>query len=438
MSPLIRTIGRALRNGWDLVTSPHPRSRLDGMHQRGSAGRDIGRCCLGAAVFLTSFQLTGEGPVSLPSPSASLYNPARIVAPPSGFVPTVPKGFRVSVFASGFEEPRWLAVAPNGDVFVSDSAAGRIVVLPDPSRQTPAKTRDVFAEHLSLPFGIAFRGDFIYVAEQNAVDRFRFDRRTSRRLGEKEQLFALPEAMISNAPRIYPHWTRSLAFSQDGKLLFVSVGTKSNVSLEHDPARAVVLVCDPDARSCRVYARGLRNAVGIAVDPATGHLWADVNERGDLGDDLPPDYFTHVREGGFYGFPFSYIGGHVDLRVKPQRPDLVAKSIVPDVLLPAHSSPLQCVFYEGRQFPRTYWHGAFIAEHGSTNRSRKIGYAVVFVPFRGGKPTAGAELFASGWVPDPAQAEAYGRPVGVAVAKDGSLLVSDDGAKVIWRVFYQP
>jgi len=400
------------------------------------AGLVASALALASASSPAHAQLTGGRPVSLPAPSASLNNPAKIVAPPAGFSPRVPPGFVVSVFASGFAEPRWLAVAPSGDLFVADSAAGRIVVLHDPERAGTAQSREIFADGLAQPFGIAFRGGFVYVAEQDGLDRFRFDAKTSRRLSAKERLRALPPAVAVSGPNLYPHWTRALAFSRDGSRLFVSVGTKSNLALDDDPQRALIEECDPDARACPVFARGLRNAVGIAVHPQTGRLWAAVNERGGLGDDVPPDYLTEVRRGGFYGFPFAYVGAHEDARVRPRRPDLVAKALVPDLLLTAHASPLQLVFYEGRQFPAEFWHGAFMAEHGSTNRSHKVGYDVVFVPFRAGRPVAPARPFVSGFVPDPARAEAYGRPVGVAVAADGALLFSDDGGNRIWRVAY--
>ncbi len=356
-------------------------------------------------------------------------NPPVVVAAPPGFQPEVPAGFRVIVFARGFEEPRWLAVAPNGDVFVADSAAGQVIVLPGPQTQSESASRTVFADHLNLPFGIAFHGDYVYIANTNEVVRFRYDPQTSKRLGSAEHILDLP------GMGYHQHWTRSLAFSNDGKQLFVSVGSQSNVAIESDSRRAAVLVADPDGHDARVYASGLRNAVGISCNPQTGQLWAAVNERDDIGDDVPPDYLTHVIDGGFYGWPYSYIGQHVDNRVAP-RPDLVAKAIVPDVLLGAHVAPLQFVFYEGAQFPAAYRHGAFIAEHGSWNRRIRNGYQVVFVPFNNGEPSREPTTFFSGFVPDPKGKEVYGRPVGVAVAADGSLLISDDGGKLIWRVSF--
>jgi len=379
-------------------------------------------------------QLTHGKPVDLPSPSASVNNPASVVPPPLGFAPRVPQGFAVSILARDFEDPRWLAVAPNGDVFVAESASGRLVVLHDPLHRPE---RDVFAEHLLLPFGIAFHQRFVYVAEGNRVDRFPYDPGTSRPTGPPQHVVDLPPVVEPKTPGIYGHSTRSLAFTADGRRMFVSIGTSTNMSLEDDLSRAVIIVCDPDGANRRIYARGLRNAIGIAVIPHSGKLWATVNERGGLGDDVPPDYLTEVRDRGFYGFPYTYVGTHVDARVTARRPESAANVVVPDVLLGPHVAPMQFVFYEASQFPRAFWHGAFIAEHGSSNRSRKVGYDVVFVPFREGRPAAAATPFLDGFVPDPGKAEVYGRPVGVAVATDGSLLVADDGGKKIWRISYR-
>jgi len=354
-----------------------------------------------------------------------------VVSPPANFQPQVPPGFKASVFAKGFTQPRWLAVAPNGDVFVADSPIGEVVVLHDPQSRGSAQSREIFADRLNLPFGIAFHDDYVYVANTNEVVRFRYDPKTSQRLGDAEHVLDLPGMGYNQ------HWTRSLAFSPDGEKLFISVGSKDNISIESDPRRAAILVAAPDGKNMRVFSSGLRNAVGIGFNPESGDLWAAVNERDDLGDDVPSDFFTHVVDGGFYGFPYSYIGGHVDDRVAP-RPDLVAKAIIPAVLLGAHVAPLQFAFYEGRKFPSSYWHGAFIAEHGSWNRRIRSGYQVVFIPFRNGLPAGDPTPFFSGFVPDPAGKNVYGRLVGVAAARDGSVLISDDGGNLIWRVSYQP
>jgi glucose/arabinose dehydrogenase len=259
----------------------------------------------------------------------------------------------------------------------------------------------------------------------------RFDPKTAHRLSDAEPILDLPGGGY------HQHWTRSLAFSPDGAKLFVSVGSRSNVAIESDPRRAAILVLDPDSHSMRVYASGLRNAVGIAFNPYSDELWAAVNERDDLGDDAPSDYFTHVIPGGFYGWPYAYLGQHVDNRVS-SRPDMVAKYIAPDVLLGAHVASLQFAFYNKPQFPAAHRDGAFIAEHGSWNRRIRSGYQVVFVPFHDGVPTGPPAPFFSGFVPDPAGKEVYGRMVGVAVAADGSPLISDDGQKLLWRVSYEP
>ncbi len=359
----------------------------------------------------------------------SAHNPPNVVPAPAGFVPHVPAGFTVSAFARGIQEPRWLAVAPNGDVFVADSTPGRVIVLHDPHRRGAAESRDIFADHLNLPFGIAFHENFVYIANTNELLRFPYDPATSKRMGDGQHVLDLPGMGYNQ------HWSRSLAFSNDGSKLYISVGSATNVSVERDRLRATVLVSDPDGRNMRVYASGLRNAVGIACNPQTGNLWASVNERDGLGDDTPSDYFTSVKDGGFYGWPYSYIGSHVDDRV-PSRPDMVARAIVPDILLGGHVAPLQFVFYEAQQFPSAYRHGVFLAEHGSWNRSTRSGYRVVFLPFRDGLPAGKASTFLSGLVTDPSKAEVYGRPVGIAVAQDGTLLVSDDGGQLIWRISY--
>jgi glucose/arabinose dehydrogenase len=356
-------------------------------------------------------------------------NPPIAVPLPKDFRPQVPPGFTASVMAEGLDEPRWLATAQNGDLFVADSRAGKVIVLHFSASNDRIQSREIFADHLLLPFGIAFHEDFVYVALTNKVVRFRYDRDTSRRLGEMEAILDLPGLGYNQ------HWTRSLAFSPDGSELFVSVGSRTNISIESDPRRAAILVMEPDGKNMRVYASGLRNAVGIAFNTASGDLWASVNERDDIGEDTPSDFFTHVVQGGFYGWPYAYLGPHVDDRVATQ-PELVEKTIVPDLLLGAHVAPLQFVFYEAKQFPPLYWHGAFVAEHGSWNRKVRTGYQVIFIPFRDGFPSGEPRPFLSGFVPDPNGKEVYGRMVGVAIARDGSLLVSDDAQNLIWRVSY--
>jgi len=368
----------------------------------------------------------GQKP-KLPPPFAteSAGNGPERVKPPAGFLPTVPQGFRVNLFAKDFKRPRWLTVAPNGDIFLADTGAGEIIVLRDPQKTGGAQEREVFSDGMKRPFGIAFHENYVYIGNTNELLRFRYDPKTSKRLGEKEHLLDLPTG---------GHDTRSLAFSADGKHLFIGVGSNSNIDTGEDPRRAAVTICDPDGKNARLYATGLRNPVGLALEPVTGAVWTTVNERDELGDDLPPDYFTSLKDGGFYGWPYSYIGDNVDQRVKPQRPDLVARAIISDVLLGAHVAPLQFAFYTGKQFPESYRGGAFVAEHGSWNRAKRSGYQVAFVAFKNGKPSADPVPFMTGLVPDPGGQDVNGRPVGVAVAPDGSLLVSDDGAGMVYRI----
>jgi glucose/arabinose dehydrogenase len=382
---------------------------------------------LSCSPVVITAQITHGQKVKLPAPftTRSAGNGPIRTAPPEGFLPTVPAGFRVNVFAKDFKYPRWLTVAPNGDIFLADTGAGEVDVLRDPKQTGSAQEREVFASGLTRPFGIAFREDYVYVGSTNELARFRYDPRTSKRLGEKEHLLDLPSG---------GHDTRSLAFSPDGKQLFIGIGSQSNIDTGEDPRRAAVTVCDPDGKKARLFATGLRNPVGLAIEPVTGAVWATVNERDDLGDDLPPDYFTSLKDGGFYGWPYSYIGDNVDPRVRPQKPDLVARAVIPDVLLGAHVAPLQFAFYTGKQFPQSYWGGAFVAEHGSWNRAARAGYRLEFVAFKDGKPSADPVPFLTGLVPNPQGPDVYGRIVGVTVAPDGSLLVSDDGAHVVYRI----
>ena len=371
-------------------------------------------------------QVTHGQKPKLPAPfeTKSAGNGPRRARPPAGFLPTVPEGFRISVYASNFKYPRWLTVAPNGDIFLAETGAGKIVVLRE-AKEGGAPQQEVFVDGVRRPFGIAFHEDYVYVGNTNELARFRYDPKTSKRLGEKEHLLDLPTG---------GHDTRSLAFSPDGKHLFIGVGSESNINTGEDPRRAAVTICDPDGKHARIYAFGLRNPVGLAIEPVTGAVWTSVNERDELGDDLPPDYLTSLKDAGFYGWPYSYIGNNVDSRVEQLHPELVKRAIIPDVLLGPHVAPLQFAFYTGKQFPESYWGGAFVAEHGSWNRSARAGYQVAFVAFKNGEPSADPVPFLTGLVPDPAGAEVYGRPVGVTMAPDGALLVSDDGAGAVYRI----
>lgn len=376
----------------------------------------------------------------LPKPFAteSVDNGPRLVARPADAWPKAPAGFKVEEFAAGLERPRLLRVAPNGDIFVAESHAGRVRVLRAKDGAGKAEASEVFVSDLNRPFGIAFyppgpEPQYVYVANTGAVVRFPYRNGDTKARGPAETV--VPNIPGGGQLRGGGHWTRDIVFSRDGKRMFVSVGSHSNVSDdEREVRRADILEFTPDGRNERIYAYGIRNAVGIAVHPQTGDLWASVNERDGLGDDLVPDYVTRVREGGFYGWPWFYLGPNQDPRHEGKRRDLRDKVIAPDVLIQSHSASLQMEFYTGAQFPAEYRNDAFAAQHGSWNRSRRTGYKVIRVPARDGVPTGEYEDFLVGFVT--AAGDVWGRPVGVAVARDGALLVTDDGSNTVWRVSY--
>ncbi|HTB59633.1 MAG TPA: sorbosone dehydrogenase family protein [Polyangia bacterium] len=384
----------------------------------------------------------------LPPPRAtrSADNGPSMVARPSEAWPQAPAGFRVDLYAAGLTNPRLIRTAPNGDLFVAESAPGEVRMFRGVGPDGRAATSRRFAAGLKQPFGLAFYppGDdpqWLYVGNTDSVVRFPYKK------GDLEARGA-PEIVVPDLPgggllRGGGHWTRDLAFSRDGKTLYVSVGSHSNVDdTDNNPVefhRADVLAFDltssPDAKNLRVYAWGIRNAVGIAVHPQSGELWASVNERDLLGDNLVPDYITHLQPGGFYGWPWFYIGAHQDPRHAGKHPELAAKVIVPDVLLQPHDASLEMTFYDGAQFPAEYRGDIFAAEHGSWNRKVRSGYEVIRVPMHGQARASGEyEDFLTGFVTP--SGDVWGRPVGVAVAKDGALMVSDDGSKSIWRVSY--
>lgn len=373
-------------------------------------------------------------PAKLASPFAteSVRRTSRIVAQPANAKLWVPKGFKVNVFAEGdFRVPRWMALAPNGDVFLADSRANSVIVLRDTNKDGTADQRFVFSSKLSQPFGMAFYKDWFYVANTDSIVRFKY--KSGQTVAEAD-----PEKLVELTPGGYnQHWTRNILFSRDGKQMYVSIGSATNVDVEADAKRASISVYDPDGKNHRIYASGLRNAIGLAWNPKTGELWAAVNERDGLGDDLVPDYATSVREGGFYGWPFSYIGQNEEPRRKGENPELVKKAIVPDVLFTSHVAALGIQFYTGKMFPKEYQGDAFVAFHGSWNRQKLSGYKIVRIRFKNGKLVGNSfEDFVTGWLPDENSNEVWGRPVGLLVAADGSLLITDDGGRKIWRVSY--
>jgi glucose/arabinose dehydrogenase len=370
-------------------------------------------------------------PEGLPKPytTPSADNGPAIVPKPDGAALSLPPGFSAEVFAEGFDNPRWLTVAPNGDVFVVESRPGRVTLLRDTHGDGKADVHQTFAEGLRQPFGIAIYKDGLYVGNTDSVVRFSY------KDGQKEAV-GKPDVIVPDLPALgyHGHWTRNVVFNPRRGKMYVTVGSEADFG-EAKPKRAVILEYNADGTGYKVYAEGLRNPVGLAFQPGAGTLWAAVNERDNLGDDLPPDYFTSVKEGGFYGWPYYYSGANRDPRA-PEMPDLKARLIAPDVLLQAHSAALGLVFYTAKQFPKEYQGDAFIAFHGSANRSKRTGYKIVHVPFKNGKPIGGYQDFLTGWMLGEETKQVWGRPVGMAVAKDGSLLIVDDGGNKIWRVSY--
>ncbi len=355
---------------------------------------------------------------------------------PEGAWPITLPGFKVNLFAESVPEPRELRAAPNGDIFASESNSGQVEVFRGLTADGKLEEKSVFATGLKQNFGIAFyplgqNPKWVYFANTNSVVRYPYKNGDMKASGPAE-------TVIAELPAGGGHWTRDLAFSPDGSKLFVSVGSASNVDdpdthpREHN--RANILEYTPEGKFIEVYGAGIRNPVGIAINPTTGQLWCSVNERDELGDNLVPDYITSVKEGGFYGWPWYYMGNHQDPRHPGAHPELAEKVTVPDILLQPHNASLELEFYEGKQFPKQYQGDIFAAEHGSWNRSVRAGYEVIRVPLNDGKAMGVYEDFLTGFVnPD---GTVWGRPVGVATAKDGSLLVSDDEYKAIWRISY--
>lgn len=375
----------------------------------------------------------------LPKPYATplAENGPDLVARPENAWPKAPAGFKVELYATGLDNPRTLRTAPNGDIFLAESQSGVIRLFRGLTADGKPELSAVFATGLKRPYGLAFyppgpNPEWLYVGSTAEVVRFPYHNGDLKATGSRQH--------VTDLPNTGGHWTRAVAFSQDGKKLFIAVGSASNVD---DPDthpgeknRADILVCDPNNCQPKVYAYGIRNAGGgIAVNPDTGELWCSVNERDALGDNLVPDYITHVQEGGFYGWPWWYIGAHQDPRQQGKHPELKDKAIVPDVLLQPHNASLEFTFYDGKQFPGEYKGDIFASQHGSWNKSVRAGYEVIRVPLHQSSHASGEyEDFLTGFVlPD---GKVWGRPVGITVAPDGSLLVSDDGSNSIWRVSY--
>jgi glucose/arabinose dehydrogenase len=435
-------------------------------HTRTALSLIMAVCLAACGATSTVPETTGYGSAPpLPAPTNSLISTVNI-APAKGFAaddhPVPIAGFSVNAFARNLDHPRWLYSLPNGDVLVAEADApavhdqtgnpikrligwvrkevmkragaglpspNKIVLLRDANGSGVARTKTVFIEGLNSPFGMSLIGNDLYVADTDALLRFPYS--------PGETMITSPGVKVADLPAgpIDHHWTKNIIASADGARLFITVGSNSNAAengIEVERDRARILVFDIRAGKARVFATGLRNANGLAWQPKTGALWAAVNERDDIGNDLVPDYMTAVRDGAFYGWPYSYYGSHVDARVQPPRPDLVSTAVVPDYALGNHTASLGLTFYDAALFPRHYRDGAFVGQHGSWNRKPRTGYKVVFIPFANGKPSGPPEDFLGGFLD--AQGNAKGRPVGVAVDKSGALLVADDVGNAIWRV----
>jgi glucose/arabinose dehydrogenase len=404
----------------------------------------VGVLCIAAAVAAQ------QQVPQLPAPTAARPNPGSVVPKPANAKLNVPQGFTVDNYAENVPQARLMVWAPNGDLFVSQPRANSISVFRDTNKDGLPEERSVFVQGVAIPargaprgtpapspgtlnqpFGLAFQNGYLYVGSTDSVLRYKYTPGDLKAQGEPQKL-----ADLSGGGN---HPFRDVLFSQDGRKMYVSVGSSNNIDETGagNERRAAIHEYNPDGTGFRLFATGLRNPSCLTWQPGANTLWTAVNERDGLGDELVPDYATSVKDGGFYGWPFSYIGNHVDTRVTNQKADLVARAIVPDILVPAHSAALGLTFYTGTQFPARYRNGLFVALHGSWNRSTTQGVKVVFVPFANNKPSGPIEDFLTGFVVDPAANSKWGRPVGVTMTPDGSLLVSsDDGSQGIFRIRY--
>ena len=397
--------------------------------------------------------------VRLPAPDTThdAKHFSRAIGWQAGQKPTAPTGFVVAKFADELQNPRNIYQAPNGDIFVVESntvprtstakgekkrglkqsksmretSANRVTLFRDANRDGQPEVREVFLTGLNQPFGMLVLGNYFYVANTDGLLRFPYQAGQTKLTGSGQKILDLPTGGYNN------HWTRNLLASPDGKKIYISVGSGSNVmehGAENEIRRANILQINPDGSGEQIFATGLRNPVGLAWNPANNQLWAAVNERDELGDELVPDYLTSVREGGFYGWPYAYFGQHEDPRRQGERPDLVKKNLVPEVPLAAHSASLGLAFYDKNAFPATYRNGAFVGQHGSWNRANFSGYKVIFVPFENGRPAGPPQDFLTGFLVGDGSQDTHGRPAGVTALADGSLLVADDAGNTVWRV----
>jgi glucose/arabinose dehydrogenase len=363
----------------------------------------------------------------LPAPFAtpSVNNGPRVIPQPEGSKLSVPPKFQIEIWQDGFKVPRFMMLGPSNEILMSDSAdrgGGSVYVL-------QGKEKKQIITGLSRPYGLALHDGWLYVGEPESIKRYKYD--------DKAMTAGPGTEIVSLKGFNRGHWTRSILFTNDGSRFCVGTGSGSNVDAGEDPRRAAINCYSPDGSGHEIYASGTRNPIGLRWYPGTDTLWAAVQERDALGDDLVPDYFTHIQKGAFYGWPYAYAGPHEDPRRKGERPDLVAKTIQGDVLLGSHVAVLDFIFYTGKQFPAEYQGGAFLAFHGSWNRAMRVGQSVAFIPFKDGKPSGPITEVVKGWMLGPDQREVWGRPVGLLQLPDGSLLITDDGNNRIWHLSYQ-
>ncbi|MBI1356641.1 MAG: sorbosone dehydrogenase family protein [Acidobacteria bacterium] len=392
---------------------------------------------LGLAAAGLAVSQDGKKPVNwdkgIPEPFAtpSASNRPQVIDRPDGAKLSLPQGFKIEEFATSpdFNRPRYMYLLPNEHILMSDSGdasqANGVVYHLNPDGKQVSK----LIEGLDRPFGIQLHEKWLYVAETTSLKRYPFDAKAVKVTGKGEEIYPMPDFGKG-------HWTRTILFNKDHSKLYLTIGSGSNVDAGEPQQRAALHRMNPDGTEFETVAEGLRNTIGLRFNPTTGKLWASVQERDGLGDDLVSDYLVQVEEGGFYGWPYAYTGPHEDPRRKGEKPDLVKKTLYPDVLLGAHVAVLDMQFYSGKQFPAKYRDGLFLAFHGSWNRADRIGYKVAFIPFKNGQPASGPQDFLTGWMLSPDKRQVWGRPVGLLVLSDGSLLVSDDGGKKVWRISY--
>lgn len=411
------------------------------------------KCYLPIALLLSSMSFAQD--INLPAPDAksSVKNYSKVIGWPAGKMPVAPQGFKVSKFADNLQSPRWIYALPNGDVLVAESkteeknpikkvgamvtgaaksgnkgeAGNRITLFRDTNKDGTYELREFFLTDLKQPFGMLLLKDSFYVANSDSLWRYPYTAGQTKITGQGEKILDLPKEGR--------HWTKNIIASVDGSKIYIAIGSGSDHAedgIEKEADRARILEINPDGSGLRVFASGIRNPVGMGW--SAGKLWTAVNERDELGNDLVPDYLTEVKENGFYGWPYSYWGSHMDPRLKGAGADLAKKAIVPNVSLGAHTASLGLAFYDKTLFPAKYHNGAFIGQHGSWNRAVLSGYKVAFVPFKNGSPSGQPEDFLVGFVSNLKKSEVYGRPVGVTVLADGSMLVADDVSNTIWKV----